>query len=326
MAKASWTEVNGMVGSEGRWVHWFRPGRIAMVLILAMSVLAPSCGFKALAAETVVDALGRIVTPGPATRILTLGSDVTEIVHALGAGERIIGVDRGSKYPPSVMQKPNVGYRRQLSVEGLAGLRPDLILAAEDSGPPEAVEVLKSLAIPIVFVPEDNSQQGIERKITLIAASLGREDKGRVVSAEVLAAFQAATDLASKIASERRKKVVFFHGLVRLSAAGAGTAVDAIIRYAGGINPMDVVKGYKPASEEKLIEMAPDVILMMSDDKGGPTAEQVFGTRALSATPAAENKALIVLDGAYMIGFGPRTADAIRDLAQALYPEVADAD
>lgn len=316
-----------MVGSvgEGRRMPWFQPGRIAAVLFLALSVLAPSCGFKALAAESVVDALGRTVVPGPAVRILTLGSDVTEIVHALGAGSRIVAVDRGSKYPPEVTGKPNVGYRRQLSVEGVAGLRPDLILAAEDSGPPQAMEVLKSLAIPIVFVPQDNTPQGIERKITLIAASLALEDKGRTVSTEVLTAFQTAADLAAKIPPERRKKVVFFHGLVKLSAAGAGTSADAIIRYAGGLNPMDVIQGYKPASEEKLVEMAPDVILMMSDGKGGPTPEQVFSNRALAATPAAANKALIVLDGAYMIGFGPRTSDAIRDLAKALYPEGAGA-
>lgn len=312
-----------MVGSvgEGRWMPWFQPGRVVAVLFLTLSLLAPSCGFKALAAESVVDALGRTVMPGPASRILTLGSDVTEIVHALGAGERIIAVDRGSKYPPDVAEKPNVGYRRQLSVEGLAGLRPDLILAAEDSGPPEAMEVLKSLAIPIVLIPQDNTPHGIERKIALIAASLGLEDKGKAVSSNVLAAFRAATDLAAKIPPERRKKVVFFHGLVKLSAAGAGTSADAIIRYAGGLNPMDVVQGYKPASEEKLVEMAPDVILMMSDGKGGPTPEQVFSNRALAATPAAANRALVVLDGAYMIGFGPRTADAIRDLAKALYPE-----
>jgi iron complex transport system substrate-binding protein len=313
-------------GSGRRQTRWFQPDRIAAVLLLALSVLAPSCGFKALAAEAVVDALGRTIATGPGTRILTLGSDVTEIVHALGAGERIIAVDRGSKYPASVAQKPDVGYRRQLSVEGLVALRPDLILAAQDSGPPEAIEVLKSLAIPVVFIPEDNSPHGIERKITLIAAALHLEDKGREVSTDVLDAFQSAADLAAKIAPEHRKKVVFFHGLVRLSAAGAGTAADAIIRYAGGINPMAVVQGYKAASEEKLIEMAPDVILMMSDGKGGPDTEQVFGTRALGATPAAETKALIVLDGAYMIGFGPRTADAIHNLAQALYPEVAGAD
>ncbi|TPM38174.1 ABC transporter substrate-binding protein [Mesorhizobium sp. B2-3-4] len=313
----------GGLDGAGR-MPWFQPGRLAAMLFLALSVLAPSCGFKAMAAETVVDALGRTVAPGPATRILTLGSDVTEIVFALGAGERIIAVDRGSKYPPEVTGKPNVGYRRQLSVEGLAGLRPDLILAAEDSGPPEAVEVLKSLAIPIVFIPQDNTPQGIERKITLVAASLGLEDKGKSVSADVLGAFQAAADLAAKIPPERRKKVVFFHGLVKLSAAGAGTSADAIIRYAGGLNPMDVVQGYKAASEEKLVEMAPDVIVMMSDGKGGPTPEQVFSNRALATTPAAANKALVVLDGAYMIGFGPRTADAIRDLAKALYPETVD--
>ncbi|WP_137934315.1 heme/hemin ABC transporter substrate-binding protein [Mesorhizobium comanense] len=315
-----------MAGSMGgrRRRSWFGPGGMAAMLLLTLSVLAPSCGFKAQAAETVTDALGRTVAPGPATRILTLGSDVTEIVHALGAGERIIAVDRGSKYPLEVAGKPNVGYRRQLSVEGVAGLRPDLILAAEDSGPPAAVEVLKSLAIPIVFIPQDNSGEGIDRKITLIAASLGLEDKGKAVSAGVLGAFQVAADLAARVPPERRKKVVFFHGLVKLSAAGAGTSADAIIRYAGGLNPMDVVQGYKAASEEKLVEMAPDVILMMSDGKGGPTPEQVFSNRALAATPAAASKALIVLDGAYMIGFGPRTADAIRDLAKALYPESVD--
>ncbi|RVA49644.1 ABC transporter substrate-binding protein, partial [Mesorhizobium sp. M7A.F.Ca.CA.004.11.1.1] len=69
-----------MVGSvgDGKRIGWLQPGRIAAVLLLALSVLAPSCGFKALAAETVVDALGRSVVPGAATRIVTLGSDVTE--------------------------------------------------------------------------------------------------------------------------------------------------------------------------------------------------------------------------------------------------------
>lgn len=296
---------------------------VASLLLLALSALAPSCGFKARAAETVIDAFGRTVAPGPATRILTLGSDVTEIVHALGAGGRIVGVDRGSKYPASVAGKPNVGYRRQLAVEGLLALGPDLILAAEDSGPPEAVEVLRSLAVPVVFIPEDNTPEGIGRKIALIAAATSLEDKGSELSGDVIEAFRSAADLAAKVPPERRKKVVFFHGLVRLSAAGSGTAADAIIRHAGGINPMAEVRGYKAASEEKLIEMAPDVILMMSDGKGGPTVDQVFGTRALSATPAAANRALIVLDGAYMIGFGPRTADAIRDLARALYPDIA---
>ena len=67
--------------------------------------------------------------------------------------------------------------------------------------------------------------------------------------------------------------------------------------------------------------MAPDTILMMSNGNGGPTAEEVFAVPALKNTPAAAKKSLVVLDGPYMLGFGPRTANAIRDLAMALYPE-----
>nr|WP_275448222.1 ABC transporter substrate-binding protein [Mesorhizobium sp. IRAMC:0171] len=274
-------------------------------------------------AAEVVDARGRLVDTGAAKRIVTLGSDITEIVYALNAGERIVAVDRGSRYPQAAAEKPNVGYRRKLSVEGLAALDPDLIIAADDIGPAEAVDVLSSLTIPIVYVPEDNSRDGIRRKVELVAATLDLEKAGTNLSRQVMETFDVATRLTADIPTERRRKVVFFHGLVRLTAAGADTAADAIIRYAGGINPMAEVVGYKAASEEKLIELAPDVILMMGDGKGGPTASEVFAVPALAATPAARTEALLVLDGAYMIGFGPRTADAIRDLARALYPDIA---
>lgn len=295
-----------------------RVGAVALsFLMVAFSICS-----NAEAAE-VVDARGRLVDTGAAKRIVTLGSDVTEIVYALNAGERVVAVDRGSKYPQAVAEKPNVGYRRKLSVEGLAALDPDLIIAADDIGPAEAVDVLSSLTIPIVYVPEDNSRDGIRRKVELIAATLDLDKAGTNLSRQVMETFDVAARLTADIPTERRKKVVFFHGLVRLTAAGSGTAADAIIRYAGGINPMAEVVGYKPASEEKLIELAPDVILMMGDGKGGPTASEVFAVPALAATPAARTKALLVLDGAYMIGFGPRTADAIRDLARALYPDIA---
>lgn len=295
------------------------PWALAAIMLFVLTAVN-AWSSTAVAAE-VVDAHGRTVEAGAGKRIITLGSDVTEIVHALGAGDRIVAVDRGSNYPPAATSKPNVGYRRKLSVEGLVALDPDLILAAEDIGPPETVEVLSSLAVPIVFVPEDNSGEGIRRKIELIAAALGLRDKGKELASDVIAAFDTAAKFTSALPEERRKRVIFFHGLVRLTAAGADTAADAIIRYAGGVNPMAEVKGYKAASEEKLIELAPDVILMMGDGMGGPTAEDVFSVPALAATPAARNRALVVLDGAYMIGFGPRTADAIRDLSRALYPD-----
>ena len=288
-------------------------------LALMLALLLHNVAARADPADPVIDALGRVVIVGEAARIVTLGSDVTEIVYGLGEGDRIIALDRGSRFPDDTASKPNVGYRRQLSAEGIVSLSADLILAAEDIGPPEVVDVLRTLNVPIVFTPENNSGDGIRRKIEIIAKALAREDAGQALAAEVTRRLEESAALTAGIPAAERKKVVFFHGLVRLTAAGGGTAADAIIKLAGGLNPMDEVAGYKAASEERLVELAPDVILMMSDGKGGPTAAEVFANRALAATPAARTGSLIVLDGAYMIGFGPRTADAVRDLANALY-------
>jgi iron complex transport system substrate-binding protein len=276
--------------------------------------------------QMVTDAFGREVKIVSTERIITLGPDVTEIAFALGVGDRIVGLDRGSKYPSETASKPNLGYRRSLSAEGVLALRPDLILAAEDIGPPEVVDILKSLSISVVFVPEDNSLDGIRKKIELIGATLDRDAEGRELTQTVSADFESATRLSERVPEHARKKVLFFHGLVRLTAAGDETAANAIIGYAGGINPFNGVKGYKAVAEEVLLDMAPDTILLMNNGNGGPTPEEVFAHPALRNTPAAANRSLVVLDGPYMLGFGPRTAGAIRDLANALYPEFLAAD
>lgn len=297
----------------------FRRTRKSAVGATVALLLAALPAQLVAAERTVTDAFGRDVRVGSAERIVTLGPDVTEIAFALGVGDRIVGLDRSSRYPAEAMEKPNVGYRRSLSAEGLLALRPDLIIAAQDIGPPEVVDILKGLSIAVVFVPEDNSLKGIGRKIGLVAATLDRD--GEELARSVKADFEAAERMADRVPEAARKKVLFLHGLARLTAAGDGTAADAIIGHAGATNPFDGVNGYKAASEEALLTMAPDTILMLGDGNGGPTLEEVFAVPALRNTPAAANRSLIVLDGPYMLGFGPRTAGAIRDLTMALYPE-----
>lgn len=256
---------------------------------------------------------------GTAQRIITLGPDVTEIVYALGADEKIIALDRSSKYPADTASKTNVGYRRSLSAEGVLALHPDLIIASEDIGPPEVVDVLNQSGVPVLYIPAVNSREGLVTKISLIAERLQLEPQGEVLTKSVTADFDAAMAHVRKVSEGRGKKVVFFHGLAKLSGAGSDAAADAFIRHAGGVNPLAVYKGYKAVSAEWLLEAEPEVVLMLSDGAGGPKAEDVFSDKALQNTPAARNKALIVLDGPYMLGFGPRTAEAVRILADALY-------
>ena len=94
-----------------------------------------------------------------------------------------------------------------------------------------------------------------------------------------------------------------------------------MIELAGGQNAVTGYSGYKQMTDEAVIEAAPEVILMM-DRRGNHDfdAETLFGHPAIATTPAAKSRDVIRMDGLYLLGFGPRTADAIADLAKRLYP------
>ena len=106
----------------------------------------------------------------------------------------------------------------------------------------------------------------------------------------------------------------------RPMVGGRGTAADAIIRLAGGANAAGAIDGYKPMTDEGIIAGAPDVILKMNNGNMVGAADEIFSLPAFAATPAAAKRALIGMDGLYLLGFGPRSPDAARDLMAALYP------
>ena len=304
-----------------------RRGQLLLGALFAVAMTIVSLVDVVAAERTVTDASGRTVTVGEAKRIVTIGGDVTEIVHALGAFDRVIARDQTSVYPEDVFEKPDVGYMRSLSAEGVLSVKPDLILAVDGSGPAETLDILKAASVPLVIVPKGESPEGVAAKITLVAQVLGLEEKGKALADKVLADFGAVEKALATLKPEERKKVVFLLSLQggKPMAAGQKTAADAMIALAGGANPLTAIEGYRPASEEAIAAAAPDTILMMN--RGGEshraTPEEVFATPAFALTPAARTKSLIVMDGAYLLNFGPRAALAAADLAHRLYPELA---
>ena len=108
----------------------------------------------------------------------------------------------------------------------------------------------------------------------------------------------------------------------RPMVGGRGTAADAMIRLAGGANAADAIDGYKPMTDEGIIAAAPDVILKMNNGNMVGAPDDIFSLPAFAATPAAANRALIAMDGLYLLGFGLRSPDAVRDLMAALYPSL----
>jgi iron complex transport system substrate-binding protein len=257
-----------------------------------------------------------------AKRIVSIGGTITEILYDLGAQDRIIARDSTSMFPQEAASKPDVGYMRALSAEGILGQKPDLILMEEGSGPPPVIEILKASEVPMVVIPTPPDANKIGRKIRDVGAAVGLADKAEALAAKTEEGLKAsATDIA-KIQGEK-KKVLFVLSLSngRVMAGGADTEAGAVIEMAGGINAAPTINGYKPLSDEAVIAAQPDVILAMTSTGGHAiTPEKVFSLPSMQTTPAAANKALVNMDGLLLLGFGPRTPQAARALAVQIYP------
>jgi iron complex transport system substrate-binding protein len=254
-------------------------------------------------------------------RVLSIGGSVTEIVYALGQGDRLIGRDSTSTFPPEALALPDLGYMRALSPEGVLSVGPDLILADADSGPPEAVAAIEAASVAFVEVPSDESAAGVGKKIRTVAQALGVDDAGEALAERVEGEIRRAEAAA---AVPERRRAIFLLSVEggRLMAAGAGTGADAMLGLAGAENALAGFEGYKPVSAEAVLAAAPEVVVMMDRGDGHAAApEQVFALPGLAGTPAAAAGALVRIDGLFLLGFGPRTAAAVDALHRALYPD-----
>ncbi|MEO0637893.1 MAG: hemin ABC transporter substrate-binding protein [Pseudomonadota bacterium] len=255
-----------------------------------------------------------------AKRVLAIGGAVTEIVYALGEDDRLIGRDSTSTFPPEATNLPDVGYIRALSPEGVLSVNPDLILARENNGPPEAVDVLKSTGVTWVDVPDDFSVEGVDENIRIVAEALGVPQKGDELRRRVASEIAAVQQRLDGVRTQKTVMFVLSMRDNRIMAAGFNTAADGIIRLSGARNVIDVFEGYKPLSDEAILKAAPDVIVTMAGrGDHGADDEQVKSHPALGRTPAALNNEIIQVDGLLMLGFGPRTGLAAQQLASAIY-------
>ena len=163
----------------------------------------------------------------------------------------------------------------------------------------------------------------LKTKVTLLGALLDKVSEAESLNAKIAAGF---AELAEKIkTANTRPKVLFVLSLAdnRIVAGGAETSANLMIELAGAENIAASFKGYKPISAEAILALPPDAILMMND--GGPgshAVEDVFAQMAFADSPAAKNGALIKMSSSYLLGLGPRTADAATELARKLHPEL----
>ncbi|PKP94624.1 MAG: hemin receptor [Alphaproteobacteria bacterium HGW-Alphaproteobacteria-16] len=252
------------------------------------------------------------------SRVVCIGGAITEILYALEQQAKIVAVDTTSQYPPAALrEKRSIGYMRAVSAEGVLSMRPTLILAMRDAGPPQVLEQLRASGIPLISIDNTLSPAAVIGRVRQLAALFKAGTQGARLTASIDKGFQ---ELAAwRRTHPARKRVLFVLSLQngRPMVAGKGTEADAIITLAGGINAAGALDGYKPVSDEALAALAPDAVLAM--DHAGPGIDaSALDTPGFRLTPAGRRRALIKMDGSYLLGLGPRTATAALDLARHL--------
>lgn len=288
---------------------------------------AAVCGlaFVAFAAPASAQSSEDASAPGAgvdATRIVSIGGDITEILYELGADKSIVAVDSTSQFPPEALQqKKDVGYMRALSTEGVLSVGGNLIIASNRSGPPEVVKALKSSPIRYIEIAEDYSPQGVALKTREIAKVVGLETAGNDLAQRIEREFATLEELRGAIKKPLRVLFVLNIANGRATVGGSNTSADAILKLAGAENAAASVNGFKPVSDEAMVEIKPDAVITMRR-AGDHDTGQILQLKGIGSSPAAAENRIIQMDGLYLLGFGPRAPAAALELMRQLYPDL----
>lgn len=262
-----------------------------------------------------------LLADGAPDRIVTAGGDVTEIVHALGMGGKLVGVDTTSYYPDEVRALPQIGYMRSLSAEGILALKPDMLIGSINSGPPPVLSQLKGAGVRVETLPDAEDLDGIATKIAAVGALLGRNAQADALVASMRDRMIQVDKALDRFTEHPRLAFLLDlrEGVVLM--AGRNTAADGIFQMIRADNVFhDAHEGYKPISAEGMLATMPDALVLMSsrlDALGGLQALQA--NPVLSRLPAVIEGRVLGMDGILLLGFGPRTPDAAAELARFAY-------
>ncbi|WP_448383801.1 ABC transporter substrate-binding protein [Desulfosoma sp.] len=291
---------------------------VPAVLWVAWVVFSPAAAVSAQT-RTVTDPVGRTVhIPEEPRRVITLAPSLTEMVFALGAGHRVVGVSRYSNFPPQVQDLPKVGSYVQPDVEKIVALTPDLCLAVKDGNPREVVEKLERVGIPVYAVNPKNLKEVMET-LTALGDVLQAQEEARKVKDRMERRLEEVDRRLRGV--ERRPRVFFQIGVTPIVSVGTETFAQELIHRAGGVNVAAGPEPYPRFSVEQVLALRPDVIVVSSMER-----EQVFETVRAEwmrwrGIPAVAFERIHLVPSDLFDRPGPRLADGLELLARILHPE-----
>ena len=283
---------------------------LAVALVLA-AVPAP--------ALTLVDMLGREVTlPAPPRRIVSLVPSATELIYALGGEDRLVGRTDFCDYPPAAKDKPSVGGMIAPSLETIATLKPDLVIATTSGNRLETFTKLEQLSIPVYAVHAHRIAEMLD-VARRIAELTGRQ----AALAPLVAGLESRLfAVANAVRPYPRPRVLYVLWPEPLLVPASGAILTELITLAGGESITANERGdYPRFSMEAAVVRAPEVILLARHGSASAPPVVRDNWERLASLPAVKSKRVHPVDGSLVHRYGPRVVDGVETLARAIHPE-----
>jgi iron complex transport system substrate-binding protein len=290
-----------------------------IIYLFLVWVILVTTSVASAAEVRVTDDLGQvIILKEPAQRIISLYGAYSEILFAIGAGDKLVARTMGDRFPPSILDKPSVGTHLRPNMELVLGLQPDLIIHAQ--GRKHGHEVIRQIQqkglTVAVFQPRNFSElfSVIERLGILT---------GKVANAQALVNEQRSRlrQIDSRLAKSKDRPKVFFEvRYPNLLGAGQGSMVNDVILKAGGVNCLPNEKKLVRINIETLVDYDPDVYLVqrgpMNRSPGRPESRPNF-----QVLKAVQQGRVFFVDEYIFSRPGPRAVEAVEQLAAFLHPD-----
>jgi iron complex transport system substrate-binding protein len=254
----------------------------------------------------------------PRLRVVSLSPSTTEAVFALGAGALLVGRSRFCDYPPEALALPAVGGFADPSVEAIVALQPTLVVGARGPAGPGLERTLRERGID-TFFPETESLAQIDGMLAELGARLGHGADAERVRGDVRTRVEA---VKQRVAGLPPVRAVMLFDVSPVFAAGPGGFPDELLRLAGGINVVTEGGAYPNLGLERLVALAPDVILDGAADMRGGGATGVAALREAPGwreLPAVRAGHIRPFDTSAALRPGPRIGDGLVAVARALH-------